>query len=632
MLNRKYENLILALVDKDAPVSASALAVTLGVSPRSVKTYVKDINDLYPTAIKSDSSGYHIDRETGLEIINQKEGSIPQTSEERALFILNHLIKEPGNSYELSENLFVSMATLKNDLDKVRMMIGKYDLTIKNKNDTLTIEGRENNKRKLVSFILQKESNINFVSLGAIQEKFDQIDVFYIQEVVTTAFKNNYYFINDYSLISLILHITISVDRIKNNNATINNNDIQIHDDSKLKLAQEIALLLERRFKIDFSSNEISQLAILLMSRVTSINYLNINESNIYEYLDFSLITLVERLINSLRSVYYIDLDESEFKARFALHIKNLIIRSKNRYLSKNPLVNEIKSGCPLIYDAAVYISGIIQKETGIDINDDEIAYIAFHIGNAIEVQKEIHNKVTACLCCPNYYDMGHNLIQKINLHFSNQLLIKNIVNSLEAAQDDAVDLIISTIPANGIGLTQFIHLNIFLQQRDIDNLQGKIKEIKLIREKNEFRANLCNIIDRHLFEINPPCHTQSEIIEHSCNVLLRAGYVQPDFTTKVWEREQMSSTAYGRFAVPHTMKMEANQTAIHTSITPKPINWGEHQVQIVMLMCFKPDDRLLFNQVFEPLTRILTSPENIARLIKCRDYNEFIEILVSCL
>jgi len=63
---------------------------------------------------------------------------------------------------------------------------------------------------------------------------------------------------------------------------------------------------------------------------------------------------LVNEMIQSVNAFYYLDLTEPEFFIRFALHIRNLLLRTKNDYYSKNPLTEDIKTSCPLIYDVSV--------------------------------------------------------------------------------------------------------------------------------------------------------------------------------------------------------------------------------------------------------------------------------------
>lgn len=95
---------------------------------------------------------------------------------------------------------------------------------------------------------------------------------------------------------------------------------------------------------------------------------------------------------------------------------------------------------------------------------------------------------------------------------------------------------------------------------------------------------------------------------------LVKLDYVDTHFKDKVLEREKMSSTAFGNFAIPHAMKMHANKTGINILISENPISWNEHPVNLVIMMCFNKNERYIFNEIYDPITMILSEPENVKK------------------
>ena len=81
--------------------------------------------------------------------------------------------------YELCDELYISMSTLKVELNKVKRKLKKYDLELETKSDSIKCIGLEKNKRKLLSSILYKESNVNFVNIDSLQKAFTNIDIHY---------------------------------------------------------------------------------------------------------------------------------------------------------------------------------------------------------------------------------------------------------------------------------------------------------------------------------------------------------------------------------------------------------------------------------------------------------------------
>ena len=263
------------------------------------------------------------------------------------------------------------------------------------------------------------------------------------------------------------------------------------------EMSKELAKRLEEKFDIQYSDAEIYEMTLLIISRATNIDYQSIDANNLEQFVGKECLELVKELINDINAFYYIDLSEQEFLIRFALHIKNLLVRSKNNYFSKNPLTESIKLSCPLIYDASVNLARTIKSKTGISINDDEIAYIAFHLGSALETQKNLTSKVKAVLYCPNYYGINSRITDAIYNDFENDLLITNILT--DESQIDKVndiDLVITTIPLATPIQIPTIRINIILNNRDISNLRNRISEIQTQKKKNEFEQIALGAVD----------------------------------------------------------------------------------------------------------------------------------------
>lgn len=298
----KMIKLIRILSDYTEFVTASSLAANMDVSTRSIKSYIQEINSFYPDAIESSREGYRIDKQAARRILEESGTHIPQSSQERIVYIINSLIKSDTsvNTYDLCDEMYVSYSTIKNDLQAVKSRLRKYDLQLNNNHDNLTVSGLEKNKRRLLSSILYDESNVNFVNLETIQNIFPEIEIELIKDSLLEIFDRFHYFVNDYSLINLVLHITIAIDRIRNRN--VNTEDI--HDmppisSHEYELARNIARKIEEDFQIEYNQAEVYELALLLISRATAIDYQSITVSNLGDFITPECLALVKELIST---------------------------------------------------------------------------------------------------------------------------------------------------------------------------------------------------------------------------------------------------------------------------------------------------------------------------------------------
>lgn len=620
-------------------ITASTLADKMSVSVRSVKSYVKEINEEYPNAISSSREGYKVDLAIAKEIIDSDNSHIPQTSAERVTYIINELIHHNGSNkiidmYDLCDEMYISLSTLKTELNKVKRKISKFDLELITKGSMIRIIGLEKNKRKLLSTILYDESNVNFINIQSLQNSFIDIDIEKIKEIIIEIFNKYQYFINDYSLINLILHITIAIDRVRNN--YINSEDISFRPAvhfHEYEIALEMTKRIEAEFQVSFNETEIYEICLLIISRTTTVDYKSINENNIEDFIGKDCFELVTELIQGINQYYYININEPEFMVRFALHIRNLLVRAKNNYFSKNPLTEGIKTACPLIYDASVILANELGEKTGIKINDDEIAYIAFHIGSTLEEQKVLAEKISAVLYCPNYYDINLKLVDQLRQHFSNDLLVTNILtDESEIGKISEADLILTTIPLSAAISTPVLNINIFFNEKDRIHLGDKIKELQKKKKKTEFEDYLREMILPTFFEKKERFFDQESCVDYMVNKMVSHGYVDSTFKDEILYRESVSSTAFGNFAVPHAMKMYAKKTGMNIVALDEALEWGTHRVNLVVMMSFNKNERYIFNEIYEPITMILSESKNIEKIVSCNTYDEFIQTMVSLL
>ena len=626
-------SLIKELKNTVEPLTSTELSNCIGVSSRTIKNYIQEINTIYPNSIISSQKGYIIDKDIAQDLLGNSQDTIPQTSIERISFIINQIIqRESINIFDLCDEMYISYSTLRAELKKVKKRLQEANLELSSNNSQLQIRGLEKNKRKLLSSIMYSESKNGFIGYDNMTKTMHSDDIQFIKSTIMNSFRQFRYFINDYSLENLILHIVITIDRIKN--GYINNNqeysrNIPLHE---YELSKQIIELLERHFNIEFNKNELTEFTLLILSRASNLNYLEINDDNIIDYIGTDIYNLTKDIIEEFELYFYINLSETQFFVRFALHIKNVMIRANSGYFSKNPLTESIKQNCPLIYDAAVNAARLIYRKKQIYLNDDEIAYIAFHIGGAVELQNSITTKITICAYCPNYYDLNTSFIEKINSRFHDQVILTDVVTEEKQLSSVQTDIILCTLETHIKTHSLILRVSPFLNEIDCTNIEQTIVEIKKRKKRELFKNNLKLLVKPELFKVQEYAQDKRTIIHEMTSTLESLGYVDGNFENEVIERDYISSTAFEFFAIPHALQMSALKTGMNIMILQNPVEWDNSHVQLIIMLAFNKNDRYIFNEIFEPLTMILTNRENLNRLLRSSTYIEFINVLASCI
>ena len=211
--------------------------------------------------------------------------------------------------------------------------------------------------------------------------------------------------------------------------------------------------------------------------------------------------------------------------------------------------------------------------------------------------------------------------------------MIANVIT--EEADLDKItmpDLIISTVPINRALVTPFVQVQPFLMESDVTAIRQKIDEIRTSKKREKFTTYLRQIILPDFFERGEGFESREDAIHYLCEKFRQKDYVGEAFEEEVLEREEMSSTGFQNFAIPHSMRMRANKTGMYLYLCDSPTDWNDMPVSLIIMLCFNRDERYIFNEIFEPLTMILTEPNNLKKALSLNEYEEFIEFLSGCL
>lgn len=521
-------------------------------------------------------------------------------------------------------------------LSRARRHLAPFDLTLVQADGHLSVHGTEKNKRRVLGELLYDEASASFLDVATIQHAFPDIDAARIRETVIDTLDKHRFFVNGYSLVNIVLHIAIAIDRIRNSKAShVESPDkpaaaiIQAHD---LAMADEIAENLSDDFCVPFAPSERKELALLLSTRTTHIVGDAQSDEELEQIVGKDCLALVNRLIGGIESYYFINLSEREFYARFALHIKNLLARADQKSFSRNPLTEEIRATCPLLYDSGVYCASIIAAETGFTINDDEIAYIAFHLGSALEAQRQLAARVKCVLFCPAYYNIDKNLQRFLERNFPDDVLICDVATSPEElSRTPDVELILASAPLNDVPEVPVYRIGIAPKPSDVGHIRALVSRIQHEKRRVRFREQLETLITPELFEArDAQASSREQAIDVLAETLERNGFVQPGYAGEIWERENLSATAFGCVAVPHALKPHAERSGIAVLVPSAPLDWAGSSVSLVLMLSFSLHERAILNEIFDPLISVLIEPTHVTALAACHDRETFIDTLAG--
>lgn len=620
------------LSEGDKAISSSILSEYLNVSTRQIRKYIASINeDARVTLIKSSNRGYILDHDAYLTYRLHNEKSI-ETPETRQNYIIQRLVSEKSgyDIFDLSDELYVSIASIENDLKNIRQVISNYDLTLKREKNILTLIGNEVKKRNLMSHLISSDSYDNFVLQDEVRLLTFHYHFWGFRTTIHEIFAENDIFVNDYTLNNTALHLIIMIDRIRNK--CILDEEINLEKlraTLQYKVCKQIQDYIESTYHLVINDAELYNLILIISNNTTMIDYSFITPDNMSEFIESKYIEITRNVMQRVEECYCLSPFDEDYITKFTIHVKNLFNRMKNKYYAKNPLTAKIKTTYPLIYDIAVFIAQEFKRDYQINLNEDEITFIAFHIGSYFENNVRSKTKVTCAFIYADYYSIHKKVLDRIMQLFGDSINMKyaTSVNNYRTASVQA-DLIISTVDMPFA--RNYVTIHPFMTEKDIRNIREHIDRIFAKKRGVALKTYLTSFFHPTLFYKDFTFDDKLDAISLLSKDIIALNYADDSLCSDIIAREQMSSTAFHNVAVPHSLTKSAKKSFISIAINEKPMQWGEHSIQMIAMIGVNEDSRKIFSEVFDELIEILSEPMNVKVLIQSRTFHEFISNLMS--
>lgn len=605
------QNEIIKLLNQYHILSADKIAKMLNVSTKTIRNEIHKINSSLNLnyIISQKGTGYLINEQIQLEKEYASEQNIQYLILKK---ILNH---DFYNFYELADELFISESNLQRHIKRVNEIIQKRNSSIKicRQQNQLYLNGTETEKRQITTYFLMNELNQYNFNLSMYQSLFLRIDILELQKIITEFNNAHHLNLRDVEIISLVIHVALMLERVIRGNEIIN--EVDFVNDEYNHLSIQFANILQIRYEIKLNKSEIKYLSLLLAGKVPSIEENDINEVKQF----------IQQLIIEINESFDVDLQQdSKFADNFLIHLIGLKRRITNHTFLNNPLIKELQKNFPVIYDMSVFIALKIQEFFSTQLYEDEIGYITLHLMGAIErLHTSLHKKIV--LIYP-FGQAGYDyIVKKINHIHDLEIEICCQLSMFDAFQikEYQPDLVISFVHIEEkVGYPIYVCHNLLLEE-DIENIYN------ILKGNHTFKKNV--FFEKELFHIYNDIENKEDVIHRLCESLYYKGYVDQQYEGLVLAREQIAPTAYGSmFAIPHAVKKAGFATLIAVALLDKPIDWNQQKVRLVFLFCLTKERNEEFDLLFEKLVGLLDESKKVKELLKCKDYEEFLELFLS--
>lgn len=630
MKENRIKKIFEILTDDSIYYTANDLSEMIGFSSKTIRKDIKELNSLlknngavieskpgvgYRFLIKNKDKFYKFIKEDWPiyafdEDLNNQEFRVNQ--------IILILIKSSSflKSEKLLDLLFISRSQLNQDLKVVREILSENNIYITSKpHYGIKLKASEIDMRSLIVKYIEENSRINNNILEDVSDigtlKINEMSSYVLKKFKEYGFDTNLVKYNNF-----INYLIVSISRINMGHLISNDNKIEpLYEkySSVYKLSSNIAKKAEQIFDIIVDDKEIEYLYINLLSKIDSYTPSEYNE-NIEQ--------IIERTLIAIKKTLSIDLtNDSDLKSSLMIHLAPMIKRVKYGIKLKNPLLEDIKKD-HLAIECAKLCSSYIREICKININTDELGYIALHFSAALAKSRDSLSKKNILLICASGRATAKVLKYRFMHEFSKYINILDTSDYLMAMNMElnSYDIIVSTIPIHLKTKVPIIEVSAYLFKSDVDRIRSllenneEINEIKKLFSKDIF------------FKVkNKKTQDRDEVL----NELVANNYRivnKKDYYKELINRENIANTGLeNKIAIPHPLNPISDDNFIGLYINPNGINRDGVRVNIVFLLNFNDKiSKSVIETFFKYFSEFLNDNNKILEATRSDNLHEF--------
>jgi lichenan operon transcriptional antiterminator len=622
---------IIELIRKKTNCSLDYLAVTIGVSTRSIRNYIKQLNsDLNGIAVlvNEKGKGYSwviVDEqlfENLIEKINSAK-NLQDSPQRRIAFIIDRLINNDGTNTldELAFDMNIGRTTLVNELKKAAVVLETYNLFVRGKqNSGMFLSGNELDLR---FFILD---NIYDYLYSAYP-----VDEDIKEEIIRIVHKHD---LESTTQTRLMQCIIVMLDRLLKNHPVekMNEKYNKLLETKDYQIALEIKTAIESQLPITIPQQEILFITIPIAGRRTPTNNQTMADITITE----DIINLLDLIIEQLGFDKDIIVENETLFKDFQYHLTFMLNRLMFTIRIKNPLLADVKEKYPVAYKMAEIAGQVIEKEYGLTASEDELGYLAFYFGVFID-QNEVKVKrlqQVAVIC-----GTGRGTANLVAIQLQrvlNQNTKIDLFSETEVTKELLADydIVFSTVKlAVGVD-TPLIMINEIFDEKSVSRQIEKVTYLQKFKLKDSGNHNsivklLTNEEKFFIFNNKKGYH---ENVNNMIDELANKGYLDEGFKERLLEREEKGSMVFDQYiALPHTVNQKSNKIELALGVFPKKVLADGKEIKLVFLLGIPKQtdyDASLLVKIYDEIIRIAGDKQLVSQLACATCYEDLSKYL----
>ena len=579
---------ILYILGHKSGVTVASIAKKLGVSERTVRNDIRQLNDdLEGSAAIEGSQGRYTLRifepeqyKKAFDKICNIDG-VFGTPRGRQNYVFGELMRADGPllTDELAYEMNVGRTTLISDLKRLREEIEPYGLSVVGKTSKgMILQGKELDIR---TYVLEN----CFDALYSDYPLDHEIQELIRSELTRKAFEKQVgRQFERYLLLMMDRFLTghfIGTLTDAYYNLTANGEFFRVNN-----MIDQIGGILH----VDFPVEEKIFAFLPIAGMRTPADLGSVQEME----LDATIGPLSEKIMRQIKEELDISIDPRDFAEEFSYHLMFMLNRLRFKIHQPNSILEELKSKFPLAYEMSGIAARVIEREQGLRVNQDERGHLASYFGVFLEENNLGQRRpFRIAVICGTGRVTARLISVQLKRIVDSQVQMKELKQKLEKARYwDKVD-----IP---------------------------------VLDSNQYIMS--SLLDENKVFFFEKGRSYTDALDEMIEILTDEGYVDEGFGDRLAEREEKGTMVFDNgVAIPHGIQTANDRMLLAMGIFEEPARHKGHEVRIIFFMALPEQsdmDDMLMIRVYDELLEISRNTDMLDAIARTQNYQELLRVL----
>lgn len=606
--------------------SVEKLASKLNVSTKTIRNDIKELNCLLGgyACISSKKGDYKLivfDQKGYLEIRNKifQQDDLFNSSQTRMAYLFWQLMdaKAPYLIDDLSEEMKVGRTTTISDLNKLRKIIGKYQLKIKGKANTgLELAGDELQIRLFLLENIYEQIYLNFPLGQAAREK-----LYNFQKKLSLDALGFGFF---YRFFVVMIHRMESGHPMKK----LPEKYQELYVNQAYTIVDEFLDEIEEVKGYSIPKEERIFLCISVAGMRTPANTQEIEQRiSISEDTADLIIEMLDRIQEEMD----VTIIANELFDDFVYHVFFMINRLKYGFHIHNSMVDDFKDQYSVAYKMAEIGKEVIEKREDITITEDEMGFLAAYFGVFLIEQEPEKKRCKIAIVCGSGKIIGRLLENQLKKLFNVEPEFQFFYDG--DFQEDVYhpfDYVITTTDMDFDTKSPVIFME---EVFDKTYIRRKFENIKYLSDagrtiRKGIDSIFLNLLDEQRFFVLDETMSYEENVEMMAEALNSQGELDDGFAERVRQRERYSTMILDQnIAFPHTKNL-LPKLVLALGVYPKKsqdLEYGNVKLIIMLGIPEVMENDTVLVKLYDDILAVAKDSETIEKIRRMKSYRELL-------